>query len=106
MPIGAAPAMVAVMPSSRACLTIRPASTSSVPTNSTSGVFCRMEVSAALKSFWSVVTTWSSTGLTPRSASALVKASCSPLPKEPLLLISAIFFLPWSSTRYLASVSS
>ena len=63
-------------------------------------------MSAALKSFWSVVTTWSATGVTPRLASDVVKALCSPLPYEPLLVIIAIDLMPLVSTMYLASVSS
>nr|BFE72934.1 hypothetical protein GCM10020092_062350 [Actinoplanes digitatis] len=106
MPCGAEPANGAVMPRSRACLTIRPDCTSSAPRKITFGFFCRMVVSAALKSFWSAVTTWSATGVTPRVASALVKASCSPLPKEPLLVIRAMLLMPCVSTMYLASVSS
>jgi hypothetical protein len=63
-------------------------------------------VSAALKSFWSVVTTWSATGVTLRLDSALRNASCSPLPYEPLLVIIAIDLMPLVSTTYLARVSS
>lgn len=57
VPCGAAPANGTVMPRSRACLTMRPASTSSEPMNTTCGFFARILVRAALNSFWSVVTT-------------------------------------------------
>jgi hypothetical protein len=80
VPCGAAPANGAVMPRSRACLTMRPDCTSSAPMKMTWGFFWRIVVSAALKSFWSAVTTWSSTGVTLRACNALRNASCSPLP--------------------------
>ena len=94
------------MPRSRACLAIRPDCTSSAPMKMTWGFFPRMVVSAALKSFWSVVTTWSFTGVTPRLRNALVNASCSPLPYPPLFVIIAMLRMPLVSTMYLARVSS
>jgi hypothetical protein len=106
VPCGAAPAKVAVMPRSRACLTIRPDSTSSAPRKITLGFFWRIPVSTALKSFCSVVTTWSASGVTPRLCRALRNASCSPLPYPPLLVIIAMLLMPCWSTMCLASVSS
>lgn len=51
VPMGAPPMMVALIPSCLAYLAIRPDSTSSAPMNRASGFCCRIDVSAALKSF-------------------------------------------------------
>ena len=78
VPAGAPSAMTAVMPSARACLTMRPDWASSAPMNRTCGFAPRIVVSSGVMFVWSCGTTLAATGVSPSAFSELVNALSSP----------------------------